>query len=296
MHIRRLVKAGQTSHTVSLPKEWLDKHNLKKGDAVYLLEHPDGLIISPEMKKESREKKEINITVEKKSIDTVKREITSAYINNYSTIIISGAGLNSYAKELRETIHDFVALEIAEQTNNRIVAKDLLNLKEVSVDQTIRRMDMILRSMFQDCADGQHDSLFFKDYDMNRLYFLIFRLLKSSLNDESIAKKFGLAQSQVLSCWYLALNLENLADQLKSLPELKGFKSAKEIISALKELYVDAITSNYKKDKQLADSVSLKRQELTGKIDSLGDAALESNLKTTLTVVNNVARVVIDED
>ncbi len=35
MHIRKLVKSGAASHTLSLPKDWLEKNKLKKGSLLY---------------------------------------------------------------------------------------------------------------------------------------------------------------------------------------------------------------------------------------------------------------------
>jgi len=132
--IRRLVKAGQASHTISLPKEWLDRHKLKKGDLVYLYEKGDKeLMIMPENKADEQvPQKELTIPVDNKELSTIQREITSAYINNYNTIVLTGSSMTEKTKDIRKMLHDFVALEVADQTSNTIIAKDLLNLKEIS--------------------------------------------------------------------------------------------------------------------------------------------------------------------
>jgi len=64
MIIRKLVKAGQASHTISLPKDWLEKNNLNKGDIIYIRELSDKeLLISTETKtEESALKREITIS------------------------------------------------------------------------------------------------------------------------------------------------------------------------------------------------------------------------------------------
>ena len=41
LEIRRLVKSGAASHTISLPKNWLDKNKLNKGDILYINEKSD---------------------------------------------------------------------------------------------------------------------------------------------------------------------------------------------------------------------------------------------------------------
>src|SRR5574342_314514 len=205
MIIRRLVKAGQASHTISLPKEWLDRHKLKKGDLVYLYEKTDKeLVITPESKADEEvPQKEITIPIDNKELSTIQREITSAYINNYNTIVLNGQSITRQTKDIRKMLHDFVALEVADQTANSIIAKDLLNLKEISIDKTIRRMDMLVRSMIQDSIAALENaelaqSVQVRDYEVNRAYFLLMRLLKSSLANKKIADGVALQREGLL--------------------------------------------------------------------------------------------------
>ena len=87
MHARKLVKAGAASHTISLPKSWLDKNMLKKGDTLFIIEKSDSeLAITPKTGEENTRKKEITIDVDNKGVGSIQREITSAYVNNYSKI------------------------------------------------------------------------------------------------------------------------------------------------------------------------------------------------------------------
>ena len=89
MNIRKLVKAGIASFTVSLPKEWIEKNKLKKGDSVYIVEKSaNELLLSTEMKEQPKELNEITIVTENKDLETIRREITSAYVNNCNNIII----------------------------------------------------------------------------------------------------------------------------------------------------------------------------------------------------------------
>ena len=112
MHVRRLVKAGQTSHTVSLPKQWLIKNNLKKGDIVYINESgPAELTLTPEFSSKKGPTNDKTINIDGKDIGTIRREITSAYINNSSTITIIGKDLNQNTKDIRSR-SDFITISI----------------------------------------------------------------------------------------------------------------------------------------------------------------------------------------
>lgn len=311
MHIRRLVKAGQASHTVSLPKEWLDKNKLKKGDAIYLKEKSDKeLILSSEGKEEVAKQKEIVIETTNKALDHIQREITAAYINNYNTITIVGKDIDEKGKDVRRMLHDFVALEIAEQTSDRIVAKDLLNWKEISIDKTIRRMDIIIRSIFEDTiksltGKNLHESIYFRDFDVNRLYFLMFRILKGALIDINIASSFNVSNADILNDWYFVLNLENVADNLKNVCkiflELKEneLKELDESYKLLQTNYLDALKAYYDRDKDLAQKVASKREVIQNQCEELKKkniSLITPHIKELETFISNIARIVIDRE
>ncbi len=305
MHIRRIVKAGQASHTISLPKEWLDKNKLKKGDTLYINEKSDKeLLITLELSEKQVEKKETTINVDKKELSTIQREITSAYINNYGSINLVGETIASKTKELRKILHDFVALEIAEQSSKHILAQNLLNHKEVSVDKTIKRMDMILRSMIQDIGQNYENTevmqtINFRDFDINKIYFLISRLLKTGLNNSLIAQELNLNNSQIVDTWFLCSNIEGISDCCKNICSLKLKKEEinllKKTFAKIEELYTEVMKSYYNKDKSLADNVANKREELIKETEKLNPTVSE-NLKQISTLITNIARIVIDHE
>ncbi len=306
MIIRRLVKAGQASHTISLPKEWLDSHKLKKGDLVYLYEKGDKeLVISPESKAdEVVPEKTVTISVDNKELSTIQREITSAYINNYNTIILSGQTITQKTKDIRKVLHDFVALEVADQSANSIIAKDLLNLKEISIDKTLRRMDMLVRSMIQDSIAAVDNaelsqSVVVRDYEVNRAYFLLIRLLKSSLSNKQIADFFQLSNNKVLSYYYLTINLENFADCAKQLAEYLGKEKKKDklksIFQRVEKGYLEVMKGYFTRDRKLADGVALQREELLKDAGEL-PAGIAELFRSMVTLTNNIARLVMDEE
>jgi len=313
MHTRKLVKAGSASHTVSLPKAWIEKNNLKKGDTIYITEKSESeLRVAAKPEEDKDEQKEATIEVDGKSIGSIQREITSAYVNNYSKIHLAGKSVGEKSKKLRDVLHHFVALEVDEQTSSRISAKDLLNLSEISIEKTIRRMDMTLRSIMQDSvksigSKSISESIEQRDNDVNRLYFLLFRLLKSSLNSQKIASNFGISNDEALSTWYLTVNIENTADNAKTLNKLMDKINdkvlLKEALSEIVKAYEDVMKAYYNKDKKLADEVASRRIDIFTKCTKLliqtptaGASEVIENLKAMTTNVCNIARIVIDAE
>ena len=313
MHARKLVKAGAASHTISLPKSWLEKNMLKKGDTLFIIEKSDSeLAITPKTGEEKARKKEITIDIENKGLGSIQREITSAYVNNYSKIHLSGKNISDKAKSIRNVLHHFVALEVDEQTSSKISAKDLLNLKEISIEKTIRRMDMTLRSIIKDSIKeiGNKkitESIEQRDDDVNRLYFLLFRLLKSALNSQKIATSLGITNNDVLSIWYLTVNIENIADNAKTISALADKINDKPLLreayAEIEQAYADVMKAYYNKDKKLADDVAGRRIDIFTKTTKLliktptaGAAEVIENLKAMTTNICNIARIVMDAE
>ena len=313
MHIRKLVKSGEASHTVSLPKGWIDENKLTRGDLIYIDEtHDNELLVTAKAVDRKPAPKELTINIDGKHLNTVQREITSAYINNFNTINIIGKEITQKARDIRRILHDFVALEIGEQTGTKIVANDLLNVADISVEKTIRRMDMIVRSIIQDsisALDGEdlHESIIFRDYDVNRQYFLVYRILKGALDDKNIAKSFGINNSQALSMWYLSINLENLADHSKNISQIlsknkvKSMDELKELYAPMQQAYLDVMKAYFTKDVPLADSVNNFRVKFADSCDSYFEknnkvqvAQIVTNLKDMSTMICNIARIVMD--
>lgn len=314
MEIRRLVKAGAVSYTVSLPKKWIDHNKLKKGDSIYIREEsPKELIITADISQDRTEQREITINIDEKKLDSIRREITSAYLNNYNTITIIGKELDSNVLELRKILHDFVALEIVEQTSTKIIAKDFLNLKEVSIEKTITRMDMIVRSMMQDTSesiDGKdmYQSVYYRDFEVNRLYFMMLRLLKSCLIDPKVSSYFDMPNVNVLQYWNLTIDLENIADNTKNICNFfkesrkkSDEKTLKELYSVIHNEYLKAMKAHYKSDKTLAEQVAFNRMNIIKKIadyfnnnNNVITAQIIENMKETETFICNIARNVLD--
>src|SRR3989344_3494256 len=77
MDIRKLVKSGAASHTISLPIDWITKNKLKKGDTLYLEETNNELKISAQNNQQKQNTKEISIEVDNKEISTIRRQTIS---------------------------------------------------------------------------------------------------------------------------------------------------------------------------------------------------------------------------
>jgi len=220
MHTRKLIGFGRNSFVISLPKEWVERNKLQKGQDVFLIEDTQGLrvVISPQGKPEE---KRITINTEKKEYPFIRTEIITAYLNGNHVIEIRGAALSepALAQKIRELIKDLTGLEIVDETSSKIVVRDLIDLNQVSLQKMVQRIDLIIRSMIEDTIQCQEacymDNIMHRDKDVNRLVFLVFRLIKSCFADPKIASIFDIPKQKLITYWLVTMRLEKIGDQMK---------------------------------------------------------------------------------
>ncbi len=316
MEYRKLISFGKNSFVVSLPKSWVRKNNLKKGALISVEERENNLLLSSNAQQESSENvKEIH--VDGKSIRRLKREIIGAYIKDHKTIILFGEELKDKAIEIQNTIQNLMALEVMEQTSKKLVARDFLDMNNISIINLVRKIDVIIRAMMEDCekmfVEDDYESIFHRDNDVNRLTFLIFRVVEFGLNNSSyIYKKQNLTNQKLLTYWWGVFHLESIGDDVKRIArhmrstafDQKQRERFLKLLTAAKETYLKVLKGFYAGDVELVHEVLDLKEKLISdcegfyqdnkKIENAG--LLVERLKSMITEVYSLGRVIYQSD
>src|SRR3989338_6061280 len=102
MEYRKLISFGRNSYVVSIPKPWVIKNKLKKGDLISM--HDEGSELTVSLNNNNsmqQEPRETTIEAENKNIGLIRSEIVSAYLNNHNTINIRSANILKDALEIK---------------------------------------------------------------------------------------------------------------------------------------------------------------------------------------------------
>lgn len=328
MEFRKLVGFGRGSYIVSVPKKWVTNNNLKKGDLVSVDEKGSELLISTKFDEGAKEPKSIVIDAKDKDPDILKSEIISSYLNTYNTIEILKDSKTD-AQSIKDLLRNLAGMEVIEQTSTKIVAKDLINLKEVSIQNMIRRMDMTVRGMIEDsikCIDDPDGcaSVNERDSDVNRLYYLAYRTVKSAMKNPSIMKLYEMDAWSLQNAIYVIGRLEKIADRQKriarSIAIAKLSKNAldelKELYSGINKAYLETLKIYYNKDKEAAHKMHISMREKiilcnrflekyshycsqkqkadVREMRCVSNSIIIENLKSTVTSIKYIARSVLD--
>ena len=173
-------------------------------------------------------------------------------------------------------MHGLMALEIMEESTEKIVAKCFLNIEDISINNIMRKVDTIIKSMFADyiaqvrdpSKHGEVDissSITERDRDVNRLVTLVFRTIKHYLENPRAKQRID-DTSMLLAQWDTARILEKIGDELKRSSRLTkdlNPQQARELIAIVEiidEYYRNVISSLFKRDTEALYRLDLKKR------------------------------------
>ncbi|MEK0376518.1 MAG: phosphate uptake regulator PhoU, partial [Nitrosopumilus sp.] len=224
--IRRLQRIG-SSILVSLPKEWVDANNLDKGHQVEIETGQDSISISAN--RETRPTKELVISYPLPKEENITANITGAYLLGYDLIQINSKSTipAEDREKIRNSMRRLVGMEIIEEDASHINTQFLLDTITLNPEKILKRMSSIALGMYDDTSNGlilddksNLQTLSKRDVEVNRQYFLLVRLIRSTLVDKRLANAFNLENIDIIDYRVAANLLENAGD---SIVELSNF-------------------------------------------------------------------------
>jgi phosphate uptake regulator len=224
--IRRLQRIG-SSILVSLPKEWVDANNLDKGHQVEIETGQDSISISAN--RETRPTKELVISYPLPKEENITANITGAYLLGYDLIQINSKSTipAEDREKIRNSMRRLVGMEIIEEDASHINTQFLLDTITLNPEKILKRMSSIALGMYDDTLNGlilddksNLQTLSKRDVEVNRQYFLLVRLIRSTLVDKRLANAFNLENIDIIDYRVAANLLENAGD---SIVELSNF-------------------------------------------------------------------------
>ncbi|TFH07601.1 MAG: phosphate uptake regulator PhoU [Candidatus Thorarchaeota archaeon] len=220
VNIRTLQQTGGksgSSFLIILPKDWVVRQKLSKGDPVVVAEREDGcLIIDPRLPK-AGETRSTTTEIE----HNLRWEITSRYLLGFDEIrIVSKDPItNEQRDELKRVIKRFVALEVTEEDDHQIVLRCLVDPTTLPVSTAMRRMNLITSRMIEDALNAFFEGLqkdaeeiIQRDEEVDRLFFLIVRELRSAVQYPRMSELMKITPVEALDYRLAAQYIERIAD------------------------------------------------------------------------------------
>ena len=292
---RRLQKIG-SSILVSLPKEWIDANNLDKTNQVEIETNKNNLSIRTQLNK--RPSKDIEITYPLPKGESIVPTITGAYLLGFDMIkIVSKSPISITDRErVRGSTRRLVGMEIIDEDATNISVQFLLDETSINPQNILKRMSSIALGMFSDVVSSLEsgdktnlETIVNRDAEINRQYFLLVRLIRSTIMDTRLADIFNLENIDILDYRIAANTLEIAGDTVVELSQslIKSnlskveLKKLHDFAKDMEEIQIKSIDSFISNNRTLAiNAIRLQRNNAT-KISKIR-SSLESKKQISL--------------
>ncbi len=229
---------------VCLPKKWAEQHNVQKGALLAVEETDDGkLLIDPKYDVEP-----VARTVTLKPGLYLSREIIGKYLLGFDIIRIEAKDRVGFdlRDTVKKTVSRLIGLEIIEEGHAGIVLQCLLEPSGFPPEKILRRAYTIAAGMHRDVVNALVDgdlrlakSIVDRDEEVNRLYFLLVRILRTVVQNPSLSEKLGVRQIECLDYRLAASLVEAIGDECVRVAQKIGELKAVSVAEGLKKAIVD---------------------------------------------------------
>ncbi|MEM3383277.1 MAG: phosphate uptake regulator PhoU [Nitrososphaerales archaeon] len=288
MELRKVQEMGGGTLLVSLPKEWVKQSMVKRGSILAIEARKDGVLVIYPFQKKEKSILETTIQYPKEKIEYLINEITGAYLLGYDLIKIHGKERITYddRERIKEVVRHLIGLEIVEEDSQTILIQFLLEPTTLTPEKIIRRMHIISRGMYKDAITSliENDERLVRvvaerDDEVDRLHFLLVRLIRSALLDFKLLNKIELNMIDCLDYRIVSSLLETVGDvsvemvkTMLKLPKLyfddqlvSILKDSGQILERMQDLSVKAfLTKNMKDARQVVELFTILSSKLNG--------------------------------
>lgn len=286
METRKVQITGGSTYMITLPKKWAQQVGLEAGAKVRMLPLQNrAMVLQPESP-DGTQQKVGTYNLEDEDGAPLTRSVISLYIAGYEVIQIQGGQITSSQRStIRRTTQSLIGPEIVEESSNQVVIRNLSDLSELSINETLSRIHQIARSMFEDAIKAlieKNDELAVdvgdRDDDVDRLFLAISRRFRVMLYDILAEDAEEITRVEYYDYQTAAKQLERIADHSKKIanivPKLKT-ELADELAEVIEEAATKAVAVTDQALKSLKDRDIDLANEALSKPEAVEDKLLE---------------------
>lgn len=278
MDLRKVQRTSGGTFFVCVPKEWAERSGLQRSSVVAVSEMADGrLCIDPKYDVEHVPR----VAVVRPS-PYLDREIVGKYLLGYDIIRVEAKDRISPVdrERVKQASSGLVGLEIIEEDYSKIVMQCLLEPSTFPPEKVLRREYSIASDMHRDAVAALVEgdvhlakNVVARDNEVNRLYFLLVRSLRTVVQNPGLSEKLGVLPIDCLDYRLMASLVESIGDRSVQIAgkvvKLKGVKLPKELLQPVMrfhrlvyEAHENALRAVFSRSVSVAESVRNERENV----------------------------------
>jgi phosphate uptake regulator len=292
--IRKIIKQGHNTLTVTLPSEWAKRFNLRSGENITVIERENGLFVTTER---INKPSEIEIDITDLSIPLIWKYISTAYRAGYDKVTIKFPPNSSFespykyfahyikdplfiSKEklspqefIEEICGRFVGFEVIDYGSNFCILKEIGQSTSKEFDNSLRRIFLLLLHLSEgiigDLQKGKNnflDKAHNVDIQIDKFHDFCARVLNKTGFEEP--SKSSLIFTLIYSLELVGDEFKHLAVQLRNKnPKKINSKKVIILLNSINEQLKIFYELYYKYDKQKLRELFKSNSEFTHKED-----------------------------
>ncbi|TET20835.1 phosphate uptake regulator PhoU [Candidatus Bathyarchaeota archaeon] len=278
MDLRKVQRTSGGTFFVCLPKEWAERSGLQRSSVVAVSEMADGrLCVDPKYDVEHVPR----VALVKPS-PYLDREIVGKYLLGYDVIRVEAKDRISPVdrERVKQASSGLVGLEIIEEDYSKIVMQCLLEPSTFPPEKVLRREYSIASDMHRDAVTALVEgdvhlakNVVARDNEVNRLYFLLVRSLRTVVQNPGLSEKLGVLPIDCLDYRLMASLVESIGDRSVQIADkvvkLKGVKLPKKLLQLVMrfhrlvyEAHENALKAVFSRNVSVAESVRNERENV----------------------------------
>ena len=296
MHRRKIQLIAGTTYSVSLPKEWVRKNNLKEKNEILFYEKNDRTLVISPYAIEGKKLNEISLDIDKyiSAIDQILFAVYYLGIENIS--LFSKKELTKDVKSrIRKTITYMSGTEINYEDKQKITIKVLLDKSKVEIFQVLYRINLIIESSILNILEQLNiNEIRINENEIDRLYHLITKIISLSIIDSNILNSSKIKNVSLIPAYFLiSKRLENIGDNINHLSEYLHktkvkFENKNEILNFAKTELNRSISYFMSKSTNIFQKINVDNLRI------INDYILKSKDKTIQNYLEDIIRYVVD--
>ncbi|MGC8567124.1 MAG: AbrB/MazE/SpoVT family DNA-binding domain-containing protein [Caldisphaera sp.] len=156
---RKVQRLGASSYVITLPHSWIETHNIKPGDTVYIVEDEEKLSIVPSQKEDENKKTIYELDISKIPIPEIASlAVYCLYVHNLGDTIINLGNLGRKGLEaVKAAALSLLGLEVFEVGESKIMIRPVIDDSKIEIKQVIKGLGMSvseIAGILQDSLKG----------------------------------------------------------------------------------------------------------------------------------------------
>ncbi|MHA1131285.1 MAG: hypothetical protein ACTSQI_12755 [Candidatus Helarchaeota archaeon] len=227
---RKLVKWGSSKTLImSLPRVWTKKYNLTAENEVQVWENPDGSLLIMPLQMGVEDKL---LEAEVKSdlypdMETLSYVIKTKFLDGHDIIRIKSkeAFIETRYQEITDIVGQLIGFEILQKMPNEIVIKDIMALKETSIEELVKMQSKnvleLLKKFIEAIEDSKNistiEAILSSRDNINKYYLRVHRQLRKALMQPSLLTKMDITSQDAVDFAFFIVDLNKIANDLASM-------------------------------------------------------------------------------